>query len=155
MAAAVAEKLPPPPAVKPQPEIRRFQLPDLFKHGPWIVKRLLQTYPHKTQQQLEGWLRGIIGHNEFLFLYMDHAVALGTFMREDPLSEHPHFQEIFVLAEEGFREEAAAFYTEFVRWSKGLGIEVMCVEVMSDVPHETIKARVGRIFTRQIQFARL
>ena len=150
-AAAVAEKLPPQAA----PDIRRFQLPDLFTHGPWIVKRLLQAYPHKTQSQLEGWLRGIIQHNEFLFLYSDHGVALGTFVREDPLAAAPHFQEIFVFASEGHKEEAAAFYDEFVRWSKSLGIEVMIVEVMSDVPHEAIKARTGRIFTRQIQFARL
>lgn len=151
MAVALAEKVQPPKAV----EIRRFQLPDLSRHGSWIVKRLLQVYPHKTKDQLEGWLRGIIHHNEFLFLYMDHGVALGTFMREDPLAACPHFQELFVLAEEGHQEEAAVFYDEFLRWSKGLGIEVMCVEVLSDVPHDTIKARIGRIFTRQIQFARL
>ncbi len=151
MAVALAEKVQPPKAV----EIRRFQLPDLFKHGPWIVKRLLQAYPHKTKEQLEGWLRGIIQHNEFLFLYMDHAVALGTFMREDPLAEKPHFQELFVLAEDGHQEEAAAFYDEFVRWSRNLGIAVMVVEVVSDVPHDLIKARTGRIFQRQIQFVRL
>ncbi len=151
--AATAEKLP--PARPPEAEIRRFQLPDLFKHGSWMVKRLLSVYPHKTREQLEGWLRGIIAHNEFLFLYSDHGVALGTFMREDPLSEKPHFQEIFVLAQDGHKEEAAAFYDEFVRWSKQLGITVMVVEVMSDVPHEAIKARTGRIFTRELKFARL
>lgn len=153
--AAVAEKLPPQAPPKATPEVRRFQLPDLFKHGPWIVQRLLKAYPHKTQPQLEGWLRGIIQHNEFLFLYSDVGVALGTFMREDPLSEKPQFQELFVFAQDGHQEEAAAFYDEFVRWSKNLGIAVMVVEVMSDVPHEAIKARTGRIFTRQIQFARL
>lgn len=146
---AVAEKLRDPPA------IRRFELPDLFKHGPWLVKRLLQVYPHKTREQLEGWLRGIAGHNEFLFLYMEHGVALATFMREDPLAPKPYVQEIFVLAEEGHAEECAVFYDEFARWARGLGIDIICVEKMSDVPHESIKARIGRIFTRQVQFVRL
>jgi hypothetical protein len=93
--------------------------------------------------------------NEFLFLYQDHAVALATAARPHPLAPKPVVQEIFVLAEKEHEAEAAVMYDEFARWARGLGIDTVVVEEMSDVPHDMIKEKLGRIFTRQQQFARL
>ena len=52
-------------------------------------------------------------------------------------------------------KHAAAFYTEFLKWAKMLSAEVIIVEENTDVPHELVKERLGRIFQRQQQFARV
>ena len=147
--AATAEKL------KPDPVIRRFQMPDLKDHGSWITERLIALWPHHNEHTLFGFLRGVLSSNEFLFLYQDHAVALATVAHPHPLQPKPFVQEIFVLAEEGYQAEAASMYTEFARWAKLRGIDTIVVQEMSDVPADLIKDRLGRIFTRQQQFVRI
>jgi hypothetical protein len=135
--------------------MRRFELPDLTKHGGWITARLLKAFPHRTAHDLAGWLRGILYSNEFLFLYQDHGVALATVTRLHPLEPKSIVQEIFVFAQEGHEQEGAAFYDWFSRWAHSQGIDVVAVEALSDVPHEVIRERMGRLFTRQVTFARL
>jgi hypothetical protein len=141
--------------VREQIAMRRFEVPDLDRHGGWITDRLLKAYPHRTARDLVGWLRGIIYSNEFLFLYQEHGAALATVTRAHPLEMKPVVQEMFVFAKEGHDREAVAFYDEFLRWGKNQGVDVVMVEAMSDVPHDVIKERMGRLFTRQVVFARL
>ena len=75
------------------------------------------------------------------------------------LAEAPHLRERFVLAENPddttHVKEAAAFYDEFKRWAKNIGAEILIVEEFSNVPHDLIKEKLGRIFTREQQFARV
>lgn len=149
---ATAEKLVEAPEV---PAIRRFQMPDLQKHGGWIAERLLKLYPHRTENDLVGFLRGVMTSSEFLFLYQEHAVALAVAMHPHPLAAKPVIHEIFVLAEKGHEAEAAAMYDEFARWARPRGIDTIVVEEMSDVPHELIREKFGRVFMRQQQFVRL
>ena len=56
--------------------IRRFELADLSKHGPWLMKRFLAKFPEMGEKQIAGYLNGMITNNEHIFLYQDHAVAL-------------------------------------------------------------------------------
>lgn len=149
-AAAKHQDVPPPAG-----NMRRFQLPDLDRHGRWLVERLSKAYPHRTERELMGWLRGLLYSNEFMFLYQDHAVALAVMTRAHPLEQKPIVQEMFVFAKEGHDREAVAFYGEFVRWAKNMGVETIIVEAMSDVSHDAIKEKMGRLFTRQVVFARL
>ena len=135
--------------------VRRFELGDLSKHGGWIVDRLLKAYPHRSQRDLMGWLRGILHSNDYLFLYQEHGCALATTARVHPLLPKPHVQEIFVFAEPGHENSAAAFYENFARWAKHHDIDTVVVQEMSDVPHELVKEKLGRVFTKQITFARL
>jgi hypothetical protein len=146
------------PALKIDTDIappRRFQLPDLDRHGRWLLDRMLKVFPHRTERNLIGWLRGILYSNEFLFLYQEHGVALATVMQAHPLSPKMYVQEIFVLSEPGFELLAAGFYDEFAMWAKRQGLDTIVVEEMSDVPHEAIKERLGRLFQRTVNFARL
>lgn len=149
---AVAE-LAPQPAVT----IRRFEIPDLDRHGRWIMRRLLKTYTHLNEQQMQGWLRGLIYSPEYLFLYQPHAVAMAQLLRPNPLDPKSVVWERFVFAEEGHVEEAASFYSEFQRWAKSQNptVEVIIVNEMTDVPQEMIKDRIGRLFSRQQWFVRL
>ena len=133
---------------------RRLQLADLDRHGRWIMERLLKVYPGKTDREMITWLRGIIYSNDFLFLYREHGVALAYVTRPHPLTP-PHLQEIFVLAQAGHEAEAAAFYDDMVQWAKHQGITSMVVEELTDVPHELIREKLGRVFAKQVQFARL
>ena len=134
--------------------IRRFQPADIRQHD-WIVERLIAAFPHQTRFSLPGWLQNIVFANEFLFLFQEHAVALAEITSEFSLSGDKVVIERFVFAEKGHEAEAAQFYTEFHRWAASHGVKTIVVQEMSDVPHEMIKERLGRIFTRQQQFARV
>jgi|ERR1700681_2630375 len=151
MATQTAVKAAPPPLVP----IRRFEVADLSKHGGWIMRRLQKAYPHQNDRSMAGWLREIIGSNEFLFLYQEHAVALAQTLRTSTLDAKPIIMERFVFAEEGHVDAAAEFYGEFALWAKRQEVTTIVVEEMSDVPHEMIRERLGRLFTRQQVFARL
>ncbi len=140
------------------PAIRRFSLADLSSHGPWLVPRLV-TALELPEQRIAGWLRGMLDSNEFLFLYQPHSVALAEMQRANGLADKPIVRERFVLAENPdditHVREAAGFYDEFKRWAKNLGAEIVIVEEFSNVPHDAIKEKLGRIFTRTQQFARV
>jgi hypothetical protein len=135
--------------------LRRFALPDLDTHGAWLLPRLEQSYPHVNQRFLLGWIRNQLYDNANLFLYQDHSVALFQLTNIYSLAPKPEIIERFVFCQEGFQKEGGAFYAEVARWAKPQGIEKIWVEEQSDVPHEIIKENIGRIFTRQQQFARV
>ena len=49
-------------------------------------------------------------------------------------------------------EQALHFYTEVAKWAKHQGAKTIIVEELSDVPHEMIKDRMGRLLNRQQVF---
>jgi hypothetical protein len=51
--------------------------------------------------------------------------------------------------------EAAEFYTEFRRWAKNIGADIILIEELTNVPNELIKEKLGRIFMREQKFARV
>ena len=140
------------------PAIRRFDLADLPRHGAWLVPRLVAAL-ELPEQRLGGWLRSMIDTSDHLFLVQDHSVALAAIQNANGLADKPIVRERFVLAENPdditHVREAAEFYTEFRRWAKNVGAEIFLVEEMTNVPHEMIKEKLGRIYSRQQQFARV
>ena len=139
--------------------IRRFEIGDVSRHGAWLLPRLLAAFPHLTNRELQGWLRGLIYSPESLFLYQDNSVALAQRVGSHTLSPKPVVQERFVFAEDKTNDthvaQAANFYSEFERWAKNQSIESILVEELTDVPHDAIKERLGRLYTRQQVFARV
>ncbi|MDE2098999.1 MAG: hypothetical protein KGL39_17225 [Patescibacteria group bacterium] len=105
------------------------------------------------------FLQTILWNNEWLFLYQEHAVALAQVMSAHTLDAKPLVYERFVWVEDKEDKEqvrhAAEFYTEFYRWAKSLGADVIIVEENTDVSHDYIKEKLGRIFSRAQQFARV
>jgi hypothetical protein len=161
MPVAVATKMPNAAAVEGNPAIagpapvRRFDMADLQKHGGWVMKRLQKARPTLGEPQIMAWLKGLIYSNEHLFLYQEHGVALAQTVREETLDGKPIVRERFVLAEEGHAEAAAEFYTEFLQWAKNQGVTTILVEEMTDVPHDLIREKLGRLFERKQVFARV
>lgn len=154
------------PAQVMEPEIsqqvypRRFELPDLSQHGGWMLKRLLAKYKHLTEQQLAGWLRGIIYSNEFFCQWLPHAVALFQVERAHTLNPQPLIREHFVWALDPKNpdhiNEAAEFYTAVLQWARSQNAGTIIVEENSDVPHELIKSKCeARVFSREQKFVRL
>jgi hypothetical protein len=141
-----------------RPAISRFELGDLPKHGAWLVPRLVAAL-ELPEQRLGGWLRSLIDSNEHLFLVQEHSVALAEMQRANGLADKPIIKERFVFAEDrenaAHVKEAAEFYDNFKRWAKDLGAEVIIVQELSDVPADMIKDKLGRIFNRTQQFARV
>jgi hypothetical protein len=137
------------------PAVRRFEIADLNKHGGWIMKRLQQARPTLSDVQIMSWLKGVIYSQEFMFLYQEHGCGLAQTVREETLEGKPVVRERFVFAEEGYAEQAAEFYTSFLQWAKNQGVTTMLVEEMTDVPHDLIKEKLGRLFERKQIFARL
>lgn len=150
---SAAEKFEPLPI-----QIRRFEEPDLCKHT-WIMARMQTRYPQHNERSLATFLRGLFFNNEYLFLYHDYGCALAQVIRTFTLEAEPIVQERFVWAadpENALHVAAAAeFYSEFERWAKGLGVSKILVEDWSDVPHEKVREKLGRIFTMQLAFARV
>lgn len=140
-------------------EIRRFEMPDIDRHGLWLIPRLKLAYPHLHERSLVSWLRGMIASNEFMFLYHEHGVGLVQIESSHTLAPKPIAREHFVWAKD--KEDKAhidallRLYERFATWAKAKGCDVMVVEENSDVPHDVLKVTLGRIFTRQQQFARL
>lgn len=143
----------------PAPTIRRFNSADLSRHGAWILPRMLQAFKHFNERAAASFLQNIDYNNQYLMLYHEHGVALAQVMSAHSLDAQPVIYERFVWVEDKEDREqvkqAASFYTEFQRWAKSQSVEVIIVEENTDVPHEMIKEKLGRIFTRQQQFARV
>lgn len=141
------------------PLIRRFDTADLSKHGAWIMPRMQAAFPHLNERGVATFLQTIIYNNEYLLLYQDEGVALAQVMSAHTLTARPIIHERFVWIEKPDDKEqqkrGAEFYVEFRRWAKSQSAEVIIVEDNSDIPHEMIKEKLGRIYTRQQQFARL
>jgi hypothetical protein len=139
--------------------IRRFSEADLSQHGGWIMRRLMERYPHHNERAIANFLRGLLASNEHLFLYNDHAVALAQVVRTFSLEATPIVQERFVWAEDPDNvlhiNSAAAFYDWIANWAKSMDIDKIVVEEMTDVPHEKIKEKLGRLFTAPLTFARI
>jgi len=144
--------------VSPAPVIRKFDTADLSKHGGWIIPRMMKSFPHLNERGAATFLQNINYNNEYLFLYSETGVAVAQVMSAHSLDMSPIVYERFVWVEDrenqGQIKVAAEFYTEFYRWAKTLGATVIIVEENTDVPHDMIKEKLGRIFTRQQQFAR-
>lgn len=145
--------------VSPAPSIRRFDTADISKHGAWLVPRLIQAYPHMNERAALTFLQNIVWNNEYLLLYSETAVALAQTMAAHSLDAKPIVYERFVWVEN--REDkqqvkdAAEFYVEFYRWAKSQSADVIIVEENTDVSHDLIKEKLGRVFTKQQQFARV
>lgn len=141
-------------------EIRRFETPDIDRHGLWLIPRLKLKYAHLNDRGILSWLRsGLMVSNEFMFLYHEFAVGLVQIESSHTLAPKPIAREHFVWAKDKTVPEhviaATALYNRFAIWAKGKGCEVMVVEEDTDVPHEALKENLGRLFARQQQFARL
>src|SRR5262245_6892951 len=88
---------------------RRFELPDLDRHGGWLVERLARAFFKTTQSenalpagqtnssQLASFLKGVVYSNEFHFLYLDHAVGLAQIDPVGTLSALPLIRRLLVV----------------------------------------------------------
>ena len=141
------------------PLIRKFDTADLTQHGAWIVPRMMKAYPHLNERAVATFLQNIIYNNEYLILFRDDSVALAQVLMAHALTGPPIVYERFVWCKDPNDKEqqknAAEFYAHIRRWAKQMNVEVVIVEENSDVPHDMIKEKIGRIFSRQQQFARV
>ena len=139
--------------------MRRFDTADLSQHGKWIMPRMLRAYPHLNERGVATFLQNIVWNNEYLLLYQPSGVALAQVMSAHTLTAKPVVYERFVWVENIDDKEhirrGAEFYAEFAKWAKRLDADVIIVEQNSDIPHDMIKEKLGRIFTRQEMFARV
>jgi hypothetical protein len=140
-------------------EPRRFCIPDLDTHGGWLVPRLVEQYPAMNTRSAANFIRSIVYANDYMFLFLPGAAALAQMTRDYMLDPTPVVRERFVWCRDKSdavaRQQASAFYDEFTKWARHMGCEIMFVEEASDVPHEAIRERVGRVYMRQQQFVRL
>ena len=138
---------------------RRFEIADLSRHGPWLMKRFLVKFPDMGEKQVAGYLNGLITNNEHMFLYQDHAVALAQIVASPGIKLSWAIQERFVWVEA--REDkqqlldAADFYLHMKQWAVRQGVERIIVCEDTDVPKTLIEQRLGRLFDTKITHARV
>ena len=138
---------------------RRFEIPDLDRHGVWFLPRFLAQFPHLNQRQAVGWLRSVCYNNEFMFLFQDHAIGLAQVVSEHTLQAKPVVWERFVFVEDKSNpahiEQGASFYEMFGKWAVQKSIEQVIVEQITDIPREKIREKLGRVVTQELQIARV
>jgi hypothetical protein len=131
-------------------EVRRFDLPDIDRHGAWFLPRFLQQFPHLNERAAIGFIKSVLYSNEFLFLFQDKAVALFQSVGSGGLEPQEIVWERFAWVENptdaGQQQAAAAFYPRALKWAQQKGIDVVHVDNSTDVPREVIKAAAGRVF---------
>jgi hypothetical protein len=159
MTAEVARPSVPPP-VREEPEVRRFQIPDLDHHASWFMARFRKGYPHLNERQAISFLRSIIYSNEFMFLFQEDGVALAQAVGAAALETSPVIWERFCWVkdpEDKDQVEAASwFYKEFAKWGKNQGISILHVENdKTDVPRNLIRDRIGAVHTTEQRYVSL
>jgi hypothetical protein len=144
--------------VEPEPEqARRFFMPDLDRHAGWLLERMVQAYPHLNTQQAHGWLRSVLGSNEFMIVYL--SCGVGLFQSWHPtLAPQPVIKQHFVWAMDPNNRNqvkaCAEIYVELVRWAKRMRItKIIDVEMNTDLPIELVKQKLGRINSREQLYA--
>lgn len=139
--------------------IRRFEVADLSRHGPWLMKRFAAKFPDLAEQHIGGYLRGLTTANASLFLYQDDAVALAEVTFSAGIKRAMQVQERFVWVEDRSDKDqlecAADFYDNIKAWAKSMGAERIIVCEDTDVPKTLIEARLGRVFDTKISHARV
>ena len=139
--------------------VRRFEIPDLTTHGPWLLKRFMQKRQDLSEGQIAGWLRGRIYDNEHLFLYQDNAVAMAQLIHAPGLKMVKVVQEHFVWAknrdDKSQIEFVADFYDHIKGWAKRLEAERIIVCEDTDVPKSVIQQRLGRVYDTTVSHARV
>ena len=140
-------------------EPRRFTVPDLETHGPWLLDRMCEVHKHMSPRVAGNFLRGLVYANDFMFLFLPGAVGLAQVSRDISFDPIPVVRERFVWCRdrrnEEYQAQALTLYDEFAKWARHQGCETMYVLESSDVPPEKVKDRIGRLFLRQQQFVRL
>lgn len=138
---------------------RRFEMPDLARDAGWVLARLLKVYKHLNEQQMAGWLRGIVYHNEFLFLWLPNAVALAQVERGHTLSPRPVVREHFVWAHDPQNPrhlaQAAQMYDRIREWAKQQDAGVIIVGEQTDVPAAQLEQIFTRVLERKQKFVRV
>jgi hypothetical protein len=146
--------------IVPDVAVRRFEVPDIDRHGAWLGTRILRAFKHLDQRSIRGFLQGLVYNNEACFLYQDNAVGLAQADRAWSLNPRTVIRERFVFCRDPDNQqhvlEAAALYTEFARWGRAIGAETMVVEELSDVPDSLVRSAIkGRFGIRNETFVRL
>lgn len=164
--------------------VRRVGMPDIADKSRFLCERLKERWPHLQDRFLLGWLQGLTGSNEYLFIRYDKAI--GLFQRVKEFTDrYPRVYERFVIAEldtmkhpKGSEAEsqqktmndiaisqAAELYSDAFRWAQSIGAAEIDVDHFTDVPvkdkdnpdnPDTIKARLGgRLFQEAVLFAKV
>ena len=139
-------------------EVRRFSRPDLDRCGPWLLPRLVLSFPQQNERQIASWISSLLHSNEFLFVCSDNAVGLAQLQRADIFQVETIVVERFVFAatnQPAHIEEAAEMYVRFADWAKHHGARFVQVMEQTDVPADTVKDKVGRIVNKTLVFARV
>lgn len=139
--------------------VRRFEMPDLSQHGPWLMKRFIAKFPDADERYMAAYLSRLVYDNEHLFLYQPHAVALAQLVFSPGIKPHKIVQERFVWVENSKDTEqleaAADFYSEMKLWGKRQNAERIFACEDTDVPKTLIIARIGRLFDITVSHARI
>ncbi len=103
--------------------VRRFNIPDLEKHGLWLFEKLQEQFKELqlAPTHLTAWIRGAIETNSYYFVCTDKAVGLAQ-ANHRPLTPRPYVDVIFVHSmDQSDISHEPAIYQAMQRWGKGMG----------------------------------
>lgn len=112
----------PPETVEEVVTVRRFNLPDLERHGLWLFEKLQDQFKnlHIAQNHMTAWIRGAIETNTFYFICTDKSVGMAQ-ANHRPLISQPYVDVIFVHSmDENDTSHEPAIYQAMERWGRGM-----------------------------------
>ena len=99
--------------------VTRFKEADLVELW-WLRPVLERLFPRVSPNQWFSKLRSFMNQNNYLFIRNEHAVALAH-LAHDEFGTDPYVMPIFVVNDEGYRNEALKLWRAMARWGKLAG----------------------------------
>jgi hypothetical protein len=134
----------------------RFDLGDLEKWGPFLLRRLGEKYPFIRETEHASWVRSLILMPDTFFIKTAQAIGCAQIMR-DIFRPAGWVQERFVFT----RSKASAgqmdlIYQEIWRWAINVGVHEFVVDKLTDATRDQIQeALKTRILKREEFYLKL
>jgi len=134
----------------------RFDLGDIERWGPFLLRRLGEKYPFIRETQHASWIRSLILMPDTFFIKSAEAIACAQIQR-DIFRPEGWVHERFVLGRgKNAAEQMSMLYQEIWRWGSNVGVHEFVVDKFSDLPRDQIQeALKTRIYKREEFYIKL
>jgi len=133
---------------------RRIGLPDMFKHGQWMISRYITKYPGLTEQNALGYFRVMMDDGvNYLFIINEGGVALFEQLTDIMRGRIVRERFVFVFTPEDI-PQAALLYGDMFRWAESIAATEAQVDVFTDIPRNLIRKHTAPLYTREVVFVK-
>lgn len=142
-----------------KPVFRRYDLPDIDLHAPWLFARLQKTFSWLPPNAIRGWLTQMVWSNDYKLLFLPDAIGCAQLQRAFSMEPVPVVLERFIFLRDPKSKElqraALQFYDEFEFWCQLNQTETLILSEHTDIPPDMLKERFDRVFDRTLHYVKV